>query len=215
RCRTGSDPEGTAPRPRSAGRPAATEGFRPTMSRTTLRPATPDDLSLLRHWDRQPHVAAARGDDGEFDWAAELPRPVDWRALLIGEVDGRAVGFIQIIDPDREETRYWGETGPGLQAIDIWIGEEADIGRGHGTAMMRLALARCFAAPGVEAVLVDPLAANTRAHRFYERLGFRRVERRRFGTDDCLVLRLERRADRKSTRLNSSHVKISYAVFCL
>src|SRR5207302_10747874 len=25
----------------------------------------------------------------------------------------------------------------------------------------------------------------------------------------------ERRADRKSTRLNSSHVKISYAVFCL
>src|SRR5690606_32195377 len=27
--------------------------------------------------------------------------------------------------------------------------------------------------------------------------------------------RSERRADRKSTRLNSSHVKISYAVFCL
>src|SRR5439155_24183405 len=28
-------------------------------------------------------------------------------------------------------------------------------------------------------------------------------------------LRLERRLDRKSTRLNSSHVAISYAVFCL
>src|SRR3712207_8898837 len=27
--------------------------------------------------------------------------------------------------------------------------------------------------------------------------------------------RLERRADRKSTRLNSSHANISYAVFCL
>src|SRR5690606_41970559 len=27
--------------------------------------------------------------------------------------------------------------------------------------------------------------------------------------------RIYRRADRKSTRLNSSHVKISYAVFCL
>src|SRR5690606_41324701 len=29
------------------------------------------------------------------------------------------------------------------------------------------------------------------------------------------VLRVQRPADRKSTRLNSSHVKISYAVFCL
>src|SRR2546427_6863125 len=29
------------------------------------------------------------------------------------------------------------------------------------------------------------------------------------------VLQLERRGDRKSTRLNSSHSQISYAVFCL
>src|SRR5215475_14617077 len=31
----------------------------------------------------------------------------------------------------------------------------------------------------------------------------------------CLVLEQIGRTDRKSTRLNSSHVKISYAVFCL
>src|SRR5690554_7231917 len=32
----------------------------------------------------------------------------------------------------------------------------------------------------------------------------------------CLILSTSRRAsDRKSTRLNSSHVRISYAVFCL
>src|SRR5690606_40359426 len=31
----------------------------------------------------------------------------------------------------------------------------------------------------------------------------------------ALETRVARRADRKSTRLNSSHVKISYAVFCL
>jgi aminoglycoside 6'-N-acetyltransferase len=58
--------------------------------------------------------------------------------------------------------------------------------------MMRLALDRCFAEPAVSAVLVDPLAANVRAHRLYERLGFRFVERRRFGADDCCVYRLER-----------------------
>jgi aminoglycoside 6'-N-acetyltransferase len=58
--------------------------------------------------------------------------------------------------------------------------------------MMHLALARCFAAPDVVAVLIDPLASNTRSHRFYERLGFRFVECRRFGEDECFVYRLER-----------------------
>jgi hypothetical protein len=41
-------------------------------------------------------------------------------------------------------------------------------------------------------VLIDPLAGNTAAHRFYARLGFRFVERRRVGDDDCHVYRLER-----------------------
>jgi aminoglycoside 6'-N-acetyltransferase len=60
--------------------------------------------------------------------------------------------------------------------------------------MMRLALERCFADGAVKAVLVDPLARNIRAQRFYERLGFVPVERRMFGTDDCVVYRLERPA---------------------
>src|SRR5690554_7110535 len=32
---------------------------------------------------------------------------------------------------------------------------------------------------------------------------------------DCVLIRQILRQDRKSTRLNSSHVRISYAVFCL
>jgi aminoglycoside 6'-N-acetyltransferase len=37
---------------------------------------------------------------------------------------------------------------------------------------MELALAQCFADPLVTAVLTDPLANNTRTHRFYQRLAF-------------------------------------------
>jgi len=37
----------------------------------------------------------------------------------------------------------------------------------------------------VTAVIIDPLASNTRAHRFYARLGFRPVGRQTFGADDC------------------------------
>jgi aminoglycoside 6'-N-acetyltransferase len=158
-----------------------------------LRPATIADLPLLRHWDEQPHVVASDPND-DWRWETELARYPGWREQLIAEVDGRPVGFLQIIDPSREESRYWGEIPPGLRAVDIWIGEEDDLGRGYGTRMMHLALERCFRDPGVAAVIIDPLAGNVRAHRFYERLGFRFVERRRFGEDECFVFRLERPA---------------------
>lgn len=156
-----------------------------------LRPATIDDAALLCRWDEQPHVAASDPND-DWDWETELRRFPDWREMLIGEIGGRAIGFIQIIDPAREESRYWGGVPDHLRAIDIWIGDAGDLGKGHGTRMMRLALERCFADLRVSAVLVDPLAANFGAHRFYERLGFRRVERRQFGADDCVVYQLER-----------------------
>ncbi len=156
-----------------------------------LRPASPDDVALLRHWDEQPHIIASNPND-DWGWETELHKHPDWREQLIAEDDGRPVGYVEIIDPAREEEHYWGDVPPGLRAIDIWIGEPGDVGRGYGTQMMRAALARCFADPGVTAVVVDPLADNIRAHRFYQRFGFEFVERRRFGVDDCFVFRLER-----------------------
>jgi aminoglycoside 6'-N-acetyltransferase len=156
-----------------------------------LRPATPADIELLRRWDRAPHVIASDPND-DWAWETELDRSPDWRQQLIADLAGRAVGFVQIIDPSREDSHYWGEVAENLRAIDLWIGSEADLGKGYGTRMMALALGRCFANPAVSGVLVDPLASNTRAHRFYERLGFRFSERRRFGEDDCFVYRLSR-----------------------
>lgn len=102
------------------------------------------------------------------------------------------IGFIQIIDPAREESRYWGDCPDGLRAIDIWIGEPAYLGKGFGTQMMTMAIDRCFENPSVQAILIDPLSGNTRARRFYERLGFRFVEDRRFGDDHCAVYQLDR-----------------------
>lgn len=156
-----------------------------------LRPATLDDLELLRRWDEQPHVFESDPND-DWGWESELARHVDWREQLIAEVDGVPIGYLEIIDPARDDEHYWGDCGKNLRAIDIWIGEAEYLGRGHGTRMMQLALERCFSAPEVAAVILDPLFSNERARRFYERLGFRFVERRRFGADDCAVYRLER-----------------------
>jgi aminoglycoside 6'-N-acetyltransferase len=159
-----------------------------------LRRATPADVARLEHWDRQPHVIAATGDDDVVDWLEELAHQGEAQEVLIAEHDDRPIGVLQIIDPARERTHYWGDVEPDLRAIDIWIGEAEDLGRGYGTEMMRQALDRCFAPPEVRAVLIDPLTANTDAHRFYRRLGFEPVGRRTFGADDCLVHRIERTA---------------------
>ncbi len=157
----------------------------------TLRPAGQSDAALLRHWDTQPHVIASDPND-DWEWETELGRSPAWREQFIAEIAGRPVGFVQIIDPAHEDSHYWGDVAPDLRAVDLWIGEASDLGRGYGTQMMALALDRCFAPPSVTAVLIDPLASNTRAHRFYERLGFRFLGRRTFGSDLCFVHRLDR-----------------------
>ncbi len=132
------------------------------------------------------------GVDDDWHWETELPRDPNWREQLIAEIDGRPIGFLQIIDPAPEESHYWGSIGPGFRAIDIWIGESEFLGKGHGTEMMRQALARCFADASVHSVLIDPLTTNTRAIRFYRKLGFVFLERRMFDTDECDVHVLER-----------------------
>ncbi len=160
-------------------------------ARIRLRDATPADAPLLRGWEQQPHLQES-GVDEDWEWETELPRKPSWRKQLIAELDGRPIGFVQIIDPAVEGSHYWGAVEADLRAIDIWIGEAECLGRGHGSEMMRQALARCFADPAVTAVLLDPLSSNKRAHRFYRRVGFVPVGPRRLGNDDCLVMRLSR-----------------------
>jgi len=159
------------------------------------------DASLLERWSRQPHVIVATTDDPAAErafegavWAEELAAQSDASRYWIAELGERAIGAMQISDPELEPTHYWGEVAANQRAIDIWIGEPDALGQGYGEQMMRLALRHCFEQPAVTAILIDPLASNTRSHRFYERLGFERVERRAFGDDDCIVYRLTREA---------------------
>jgi aminoglycoside 6'-N-acetyltransferase len=159
-----------------------------------LRKATPDDLATLRRWNDQSHLIATIGPAADWNWTYELARTPDWRELLIAELDGTPIGFVQLIDPHREETHYWGDVGPHKRAIDIWIGEAARLGKGYGTQMMQLALAQCFADPLVREVLVDPRLTNEGAQRFYRRLGFRFVAERTLGGDRCAVYGLSRAA---------------------
>lgn len=165
-----------------------------------LRLATPEDLGTLNSWEKKAHVISAKGADFDGEdrwWEEQLPRVVPWREILIAEDQGRPIGVVVIIDPKDEEDHYWGNVEADLRAIDIWIGEESDLGKGHGTKMMCMALERCFAPPRVKAVLIDPLASNADAIRFYERVGFKSIGRQTFGEDDCLVMKITRDEWRK------------------
>jgi aminoglycoside 6'-N-acetyltransferase len=125
----------------------------------TLRHATVDDAPLLRRWDDEPHVVAS-DPSSDWQWETELAEEWSWRDQLGAEADGVPIGFLQIIDPAEEVSRYWGDVPANLRAIDIWIGEAAYLGRGYGTGMMRWAIDFCFADPAVEAILIDPLAGG-------------------------------------------------------
>jgi aminoglycoside 6'-N-acetyltransferase len=165
----------------------------PAPGLVTLRPATPADAPLLRHWDSQPHVIAAKKEE-DWQWETELRIQRDWREQFIAEVDGHPIGFIQVMDPE-QEGQYWGCIESGHRAIDIWIGERDYLNRGYGTQMMELAIERAFADPVVHTILIDPLESNKASHRFYERLGFEYVVNRCFGEDRCSVYKLTRPDD--------------------
>ena len=171
----------------------------------TIRPATLADVPQFSRWDLDADVIACSTDDPDAkeafedaEWAEEIAANSDVSCYYIAELDGRPIGAMQVIDPHLEPTHYWGEIEPNLRAIDIWLGDAADRNRGFGAAMMRAVIERCFA-DGADAIVIDPLASNLRAHRFYERLGFRFVERRTFGDSDCLVYRLNRADWRQGT----------------
>lgn len=168
-----------------------------------LRSATRADIPALERWDTDPTVITSTTDDPDIsvafgeknDWEENLALHQDdvWE-YWIAEIDGRPIGAMQLIDPHCEPTHYWGDIEPDLRALDIWIGEPDARGKGYGDTMMVTAIAYCFVNPRVTAILIDPLNSNPRAHKFYQRLGFRPTHRRTFnnGEDDCLVHRLTR-----------------------
>lgn len=169
-----------------------------------FRAAHVADVPQLEVWDRAPHVIAKVTDDPQattafegIDWKEEIETSTDVSFYLIAEIvheDGwRPIGAMQVTDPEREPSHYWGTIEPNLRALDIWIGEPDALGKGWGTRMMQQVTATCFADPTVRAIVIDPLTSNTDAIRFYQRLGFVPEGRRLFhDEDDCFVHRLTR-----------------------
>jgi aminoglycoside 6'-N-acetyltransferase len=131
-----------------------------------IRPGTEDEV---------PALLEAISDDELIRW---WPREL-WHEItntLLGqepdaygflvEVDGQIAGYAQ----------YWEEVDPNYRhaGIDIVLGAGFR-DRGVGTTVVRMMAGWLFEVRGHHRIMIDPNAANGRAIRSYEKVGFRPV----------------------------------------
>lgn len=141
--------------------------------RVTLRPWTRDDLPALRRWHNDPEVMQYWGEraalvpegmfekdlapDGRFTTFAESG------FFCICDESGRAIGRIEYEDcklPTRNAE------------LAILIGEKDAWSRGYGSEAISVLLDYLFNEMDAHRVWLEVFAANVRAQRAYEKVGF-------------------------------------------
>ena len=137
-----------------------------------FRAVTEADLPVLARWRAMPHVVEWWGAPEVEPEAETLAEP--GVAMWIVEHDGRPFAYAQDYNPHDWPPHHFGHLPAGSRGIDQYIGEPDMLGRGHGSAFVRLHCERLFAA-GAPAIGTDPHPDNLRARRAYEKAGFRAV----------------------------------------
>lgn len=144
----------------------------PTLSgrRVVLRPARADDRDRLRAILAEPSVARWWGpgspDDAVDGWLGPDPDTV----VFAIEFDDAVVGSIQFTEEPDPDYRH--------ANVDLFL-DSAHQGRGLGGDAIRTVARHLFDDRGHHRLTIDPSAANERAIRAYERVGFRPVGRMR------------------------------------
>ena len=146
----------------------------------TFRPLQAADLPMLRAWLLRPHVAAWWGEAESLEVLARDYLPAvpaaDATRAWIALCEGREIGFIQCYVVKGSGEGWWpDEQDPGARGIDQFLANEADLGRGLGSAMVRRFVQGLFKDPAVTGVQTDPQPNNARAIAAYRKAGFEPV----------------------------------------
>jgi RimJ/RimL family protein N-acetyltransferase len=152
-------------------------GGRTASGMLTFEPLTGRDLPMVHAWLQRPHVAEWWREpttlaELERDYVPGTTTGSSTRAY-IAILDGEPVGFIQSYVAMGSGEGWWEqETDPGTRGIDQFLANAEQLGRGIGSAMVRLFVERLFEDPAVTKVQADPSPENQRAIRCYRRAGF-------------------------------------------
>jgi aminoglycoside 6'-N-acetyltransferase len=132
-----------------------------------LRPAGGADRGRLRAILDEPSVARWWGPPRPgVDVADAWLEGDEDTVVLVIEADGEVVGSIQFAEESDPDYRHAG--------VDLFLAT-AHQGRGLGTDAIRTVARYLFDVRAHHRLTIDPSAANARAIRAYERVGFRRV----------------------------------------
>jgi aminoglycoside 6'-N-acetyltransferase len=147
----------------------------------------PGDYELFVRWRNEPHVAEWWNTDDD-------PAPMTLEHVMAGygahadpwvsgcfiSVGERPIGFVQFYpwSAEAEEAREMGVPDPEASyGLDIFIGEPDMVGRGLGQRVVALVARHVFEAHDATTVALLTPVGNARAHRAYEKAGFRKVKR--------------------------------------
>jgi aminoglycoside 6'-N-acetyltransferase len=134
--------------------------------RVLLRPVRDDDATLLLALLSEPEVAAWWHGWDAARVQRDLIAEQEWEVVLAIEVGGEVVGVMLVGEEEEPDYRH--------ASLDIALAT-AHQGRGIGPETMRLAIEHLIGERGHHRLTIDPAAANVRAIRVYERLGFKPV----------------------------------------
>ncbi|MFF2266896.1 GNAT family N-acetyltransferase [Cellulosimicrobium cellulans] len=168
----------------------------PAGGRLTLTVLDPDaDLDVLHDWVTQPRA--------RFWGLAELSR-AELRDLYayVGSLpthhaflvrwDETPVALLQTYEPEHDPVGEAYPALPGDVGAHFLLGARGPRGADLWGAVGPLLVAFCFADPRVDRLVVEPDAANVRAHARIRALGFEVAERVRVGEKDAVLAFLTR-----------------------
>jgi aminoglycoside 6'-N-acetyltransferase len=136
-----------------------------------FRPATRADLPMLREWLETPDVVPWWGEPAEQYALLEEDLDEPGMTMLIVSFEGCAFAYAQHYEVHRWPQPHFAHLPAGTRAIDAFVGVPAMLGKGHGSAFLRL-LAVELSAAGAPMVAIDPDIANARARAAYAHAGF-------------------------------------------
>lgn len=159
----------------------------------------PEDYASFVRWRNEPHVAEWWNTDEdpvpmtlEHAEAEYGPGADAWVSRCFITVADRPVGYLQFYpwSAALDEAREMGVPGPDTSyGVDIFIGEPDMVGRGVGATAVALVARHVFEMEDAGSVALLTPVGNDRAHRAYEKAGFRKVRQ----TLDTDVVNGERR----------------------
>jgi aminoglycoside 6'-N-acetyltransferase len=133
--------------------------------RVTLRPLEERDKPRLVEILEEPEVARWFGMSPAEESADEFISDPEVTGFAI-EVEGALAGAIGFYEEDTPDYRHAG--------MDLFLATESQ-NQGLGREALRLVARHLFEERGHHRLIIDPAAANARAVRAYESIGFRRV----------------------------------------